>query len=208
MKQRTNHAQEADVTEETATGTGWLLPLPENRWGAVGEMEMIYVFPFEPDMFRVPISPKYSRGVLVWQKLVVPIIDLAAYLAVILDDGSPTEIQISRTNPGDDGKIPEPESQSNEIVALFAYRERLGNMQDLALGALVLNGVPERLVVSDDHACDLPEPANSWSEIARSSFLHDQFGAIPILDLAAVFSSAEGIPTNQPHASNTVLEQN
>jgi hypothetical protein len=48
--------------------------------------------------------------------------------------------------------------------------------------------VPERVRVTDEQACALPESPPGWHEVAISCFEHPDHGAVPILDLPRLFS--------------------
>lgn len=190
----TNHTSiETDIEEQIvdASGTGWLLPLLGGHTAAVGESEMVYVFPFEPEVFPIPNTPSYARGVIVWRNRLVPLIDLNAYFypdqatKPKLPEKSDAAAPRGDTGASESGIG---ESAIEEFVALFAFQSSLASDGRANFGALLLNDVPERVVVSDGHVCELPDDLNEWRSATVSCFSHEAHGPIPILDLSALFA--------------------
>ncbi len=141
-------------------GTAWVLALDFEFRAAVGEREMVHLIE-TPTLLDVPWSPYYCRQILVWNQLILPAMDPAAWLR-----GQPS-----------------PREQT--LVGVFAYQTQPGAEPDYA--ALLLAAIPERVRVTDAQACALPEQPSGWRTLSISCF---QRGGqpIPILDLPFIFS--------------------
>jgi hypothetical protein len=109
-----------------------------------------------------PLSPPYCRQVLVWNESLLPAMNLAAWL-----------------------RPSQPVQRQWLLAGVFGYQTRPGATP--GFGALLLAGIPERVRVSDDAACALPEKPKGWRKLAISCFQHGD-AAIPILDLPHLFS--------------------
>lgn len=139
----------------------WILTLDEILHAAVGERELIHLIE-TPVLLDVPLSPSYCRQVLVWNQILLPTMDLAAWL----HQGQP--VQRGRT-----------------LAGIFAYQTK--PRAEPAYGALLLAGIPDRAHVTDNDACALPKQPVSWRTLAISCFKRGQ-NPIPILDLRCVFT--------------------
>jgi len=145
-----------------AEGIGWLLNLDGRHRAAVGQGEMVHLIE-TPALMEVPGSPFHCRQALLWEELLLPAMDLAAWL-----EGQPT-----------------PRHQT--LAGICAYQPP--GATEPAFGALLLADFPRRLRVDDEQASDLPEQPPGWRELAISCFDTGD-GAIPILDLPYIFSGA------------------
>jgi chemotaxis signal transduction protein len=138
----------------------WVLALDSQLLAAVGERELVHLVE-APTLLDVPYSPSYCRQVLVWNDIVLPAMDLAAWLR-----GQPAQ-------------------RPQTLAGVFAYQTRPGT--DPEYGALLVAGIPARTRVADDQACALPEQPGNWPALAISCFKQgDQ--PIPILDLPHIFT--------------------
>jgi hypothetical protein len=75
------------------------------------------------------------------------------------------------------------------VVAIVAFAGDGWDSAGVALGALILKKVPERVEVSDDQARELPEELVGHGGLFTSCFEHPELGPVPILNLTAVFSN-------------------
>ena len=151
--------QAAATIEQTLPA--WLLDISGGLTVAVALQDVIYLYPEAPQVFPVPQTPDHVLGVLNWQQHLVPIVDLGLYLGLQeMDSYSP----------------------DNKMMVLL-------NFGDSRLGALVLEQIPERTDVADSSQCELPAGLQAWGCLAPSCFMHNTRGAVPILDLNAVFGS-------------------
>ena len=140
--------------------TAWMLALDRQLLAAVGERELVHVIE-TPILLDVPYSPSYCRQVLVWNDIVLPAMDLAAWLRR------------------------QPAQRQQTLAGVFAYQARPG--ADPEYGALLLAGIPTRVRVADEQACALPKRPGNWRTLAISCFKQDD-NPIPILDLLYIFS--------------------
>lgn len=150
-----------------ASANAWLLTLSHNFPVAVGEFELIHVIPDPPTPFAIPRTPRYCRHVIAWERKILPVMDLAHRLLgeVALTERSAVNV--------------------STFVAVVAYYTE----GTLRYGALLLDRVPARIRVDDDQACVLAEPLSGWGALALSCFTHQEYGPVPVLDLAAIFTS-------------------
>lgn len=139
----------------------WILALDGTLRAAVGERELIHLIEI-PTLLDVPLSPFYCRQALVWNRALLPAMDLAAWLHQ------------------------KPSAQRGRTLAgVFAYQSKPG--AEPAYGALLLAGIPERAHVNDNDACALPKQPAGWRTLAISCFKKDHL-SIPVLDLFCVFT--------------------
>lgn len=138
-----------------------MLALDDRLRAAVGERELIHMIE-APTLLEVPLSPYYCRQAILWNNLLLPAMDLAAWL---WRRGQPTW-------------------QERKLAGVVAYQPR---MDETEYGVLLLRDIPERVQVSDTQACKLPEQPSGWHDLAISCFL-DAETPVPILDLPLIFS--------------------
>ncbi len=141
----------------------WRLTLGEGVQAAVSERELVHLVE-SPALLTVPTCPYFCQWVLVWHERLLPTIDLAAWL-----HGAPMT------------------HGERTLAGIVAYQSAPDVMPDY--GALLLTGIPERLRVTDDQACALPEHPGGWHELAWSCFRQGE-AALPILDLPHLFSQS------------------
>lgn len=138
----------------------WVLALGDSLRAAVSERELVHLIE-APVLLEVPLSPPYCRHVVAWNQMLLPAMDLSAWLL---------------------GSSPH---NSRSLAGVFAYQARRGANPDY--GALLLADIPTRIRVTDNLACGLPKNPPTWRSVAISCFKQDK-KAIPILDLRHIFS--------------------
>ncbi|MGB5065524.1 MAG: chemotaxis protein CheW [Candidatus Competibacter sp.] len=149
------------ATESPMGSTAWVLVLDDQLRAAVGERELIYLIE-APTLLEVPLSPYYCRQTILWNNLLLPAMDLAAWLHK------------------------QPKANNNrKLAGIVAYQPE-PNVAP-GYGALLLADTPKRVQVADTQACSLPERPNGWRELAISCFRQGE-DAIPILDLPHLFT--------------------
>jgi len=158
-------------------GNGWLLKLRGQWHAAVGLREMVHVLPYSPRLHMVPQTPPHARHVILWEGKVLPVVDLVAYLEAGAEAGLRTA-----TNP----------LSLDHLVGVVAYQAAPG--AEVSLAAMLLGKIPERIWVTDEQACALPESPSGWQQVAISCFEHPDCGAVPILDLPRIFSGRLSVP--------------
>jgi chemotaxis signal transduction protein len=150
---------------------GWLLKLRGQWRAAVGLRELVHVLPYSPRLYMVPHTPPHARHVILWEGKIVPVVDLVAYLEAGAERGLRTA-----TN----------RLSLDRLVGIVAYQTAPGS--EVSLAGMLLGKVPERIRVTDEQACALPESPPGWRQIAISCFEHPDYGVVPILDLPRLFS--------------------
>ncbi len=158
----------------------WLLELAGGHAGVIGERQMLHLLPAPFSLREIPASPLFCRHVVVWEQEPIPVMDLSAWL-----DGAPV-----RDDPA--------------VVAIAEFAS--GVSGENRRGALVLNAIPRRIVVTDDLACELPTDLVGWREIALACIEHET-RSLPIMNLSYVFSGALSLLPAVPElAENPVME--
>jgi hypothetical protein len=151
------------MAENGSGSNAWLLALDPYLRAAVGERELIQLIE-TPTLLEVPLSPYYCRQVLVWNQILLPVMNLANGL---------------RRQPA--------APDQSRLAGIFGYQLMPGAKP--AYGALLLAGIPERIRVADDQACLLPKRPAGWRAVAIACFKHGGH-PIPVLDLPHLFSGA------------------
>lgn len=136
----------------------WLIELHDGNRVAIGEFEMKHVIPDDVDLYAIPHSPFYCNNVLIWEGSVLPVMDVSAWM-----NGTAT-----------------PRNES--VFGIVAYRDPLWG--ETHHGVLQMAGMPRRVGVTDEQACELDD--RRWSDIAIACFRETE-RAIPVLDLAHLF---------------------
>ncbi|MFO7641804.1 MAG: hypothetical protein R6X17_11250 [Candidatus Competibacteraceae bacterium] len=141
-------------------GAAWLLALDFEFRAAVGEREMVHLIE-TPTLLDVPWTPSYCRQILIWNNLLLPAMDLAAWLR-----GQPSR-------------------RDRTLAGVFAHQAQPG--AEPSYGALLMAAIPERVRVTDAQACALLDQPAGWRTLAISCF---QRGGqpVPILDLPFIFT--------------------
>lgn len=149
----------------------WLLPIADFRTTAVGEAELVHVLPDAPMLFEIPGAPRYCRKTLVWDRRIVPVMDLAVRFPFAARD--------SEMNPENSGR---------STIGIFAYWAETAGSHEY--GALLLGSPPRRCEVGNGDACRLPADWADWAHYTSSCFQPEGTRqAIPILRLDRLFSS-------------------
>lgn len=138
----------------------WLLDFGDSCRAAVGVRELLHLVD-APVTFAVPCTPGYCRRVVLWQKRLLPVMDIATRVGA------------------QPGQAP--------FLAVIGYQQRRGEYPQF--GALMLSSPPTQLAVSDERTCRLPDEGSAWRELAISCFEH-QGSPVPVLNLCRIFSSA------------------
>jgi chemotaxis signal transduction protein len=139
----------------------WIVSLTNNLSVAVGEFELVHILPDLPVLIDIPQTPSYCHQVFIWQHKIVPVMNIAMRFATI-------------------------ESNSNPVMAIFAYRTETGSVE---YGALLLTTMPRRVEVSNKQACALPTDLQLWLPYIRCCFQETEDNVIPILNLEQLFAA-------------------
>ena len=140
----------------------WLLECSDTLAIAVSDQEMVE-FIDTPLRFEVPGSPEYCSAVVLWLDNLIPIMDIAVLLG----------------NPPDETKT---------RVNLLTYQEKPG--EDLQQLAISVVRAPQKILVDDEQASELPEQIISsvLMPISLSCFSHGGKPVV-ILDVARLGSA-------------------
>jgi chemotaxis signal transduction protein len=147
--------------QESKFSRAWLLDFGRGLQAAVGLHEMWQVL-ISPELFDVPHTPFYCNEVLVFQRLILPVIDMPSLL-----EGQ----KIIHAH--------------NDVVGVAVYQQ--SSTDPIHYGGLHLATTPQAIYVSDEQACDLPFHQKYWEPLTIACFEKDNV-AIPILNLAYLFS--------------------
>lgn len=150
----------------------WLLSLGGAIYAAVGERELQYLLPDMPQFTHLPNTPPYCNQVFIWQRKIVPVMDLAQ---LILNE-----------------KVIRPVAEELIVLATFQTTTNAPTQY----GAILLDAIPIKIKINDEQVCDLPPPITLWQQIALTCFKHPDKGPIPILDLNRIFLTPVTFPDN------------
>jgi len=145
-----------------AEAMAWLMSFSGDVLAAVGEREMVHLVE-APRLEKIPQTPLHCRQVLIWEGELLPVLDLTAWLTA------------------------QPSPCEHASMGIVGWQERPGAMPQY--GAMLFSGVPQKIRVSDDHVCHLPEHPAAWKAVATSCVCYDD-RPVPILDLPYIFSGA------------------
>lgn len=135
----------------------WLLDLGHSTCAAIGSRELVQIVE-NPVLHAVPLTPAHSGHVLIWQKHLVPVINLSMRVSALATD--------------------------HHLVALVAYQEFVHQFPKL--GAVFLASPPMRIAVSDAQATAQDDCLVDWKGLAISCFEWE--GArVPVLHLNRLF---------------------
>lgn len=138
----------------------WLLNVANNIQLSIAEYEAAeYVE--DPPLHFVPMSPEYCKNTIFWHDRIVPLIDL----------------NILYGNPA---------TTNYQSVIITAYQEK--DHMPLEYIAFVLASPPEKIIVHDDNACELPEFYPDKLKPYVLSVFHYNKKATSILDIARLSS--------------------
>jgi chemotaxis signal transduction protein len=118
-----------------------------------------------PSITVVPGAANHALGLLIWQEMRLPVLNLHALL-----------------HPGTNTAA----ASAPRYALVVAYQRAA--RAPLAYGAFALDQLPQTIAVSDDEQCELPDDSKMWAQLALSCFRHNGV-AVPILDTARLFST-------------------
>jgi hypothetical protein len=142
--------------------TGWLLNFSGGAAGVIGQHELLHLIQ-QPQTHEVPGAPAYCRRVLIWERGILPVLDVGVW-------SDPATIGIAAP-----------------VIAIVAFQ--LDGDPAPGFGGLALTTAAQRIDVDDAWACTLPPLLNRWRPISWSCFVRDH-RPLPILNLARLFAPA------------------
>lgn len=142
--------------------TAVLLPIGGNHTCSVALHSFTEYVTGAVRFLDLPHAPRHANRLYLWGEYMVPVVDLGVFLGARAESPIPATL----------------------LIVKYADHQRSLN----TYGALQIAGEPQRVVVDDQSACELPAE-RYWSSIASSCFRHSEH-AVPILDLSQVFGAA------------------
>lgn len=118
-----------------------------------------------PTVAQVPGAARYAYGLLAWQGIRLPLIDLDALLHADTSAALPS---------------------APRYALVVAYQSVARG--PVEYGAIGLVGLPQTIAVGDEAQCELPGDSDLWPLLALSCFQHSG-QAIPILNTAILFAA-------------------
>ncbi len=155
-------ASQDEKHKKQDTARAWLLEFGNNHWAAVPLHEMSQVI-LSPELHSIPLTPVHCQQVLLFQKHILPVIDVSNLVSV--------------------QKNAEP---SRRIIGITVYQK--ASKQPLQYAAVYLADMPVMVNVDDSQLTSLPEDEPLWESLSLSCFLYEE-RKIPVLDLAALYSA-------------------
>jgi len=140
----------------------WLLELGNDHWAALPLHEMSQVL-LSPELFPIPLAPAHCQQVLLFQKRILPVIDISTLVI-----GQKTV------------------DFSSKIVGLTVYQK--APKQPLEYAAMHLASMPAVVNVEDSQLTSLPEDEPLWKLFSVSCFMYEE-RKIPVLDLGILYSA-------------------
>lgn len=150
------------MVSETKGTEAWLLELDAAIQIAVGQFELIHIVD-KPEYINIPQAPEYCKDVIIWNNHIVPVMNLSLI-------GASQSI----------------DEVNERIVAILAYADEHG---EYIYGGIKLLEIPELNRVQNSQQCQLPEHFDQWTNISLSCFRSDKGNAVPIIDVAGLFSA-------------------
>jgi chemotaxis signal transduction protein len=148
----------------SVSSQAWMLDSGGGTVVAVAASSVLHVVEDTSLIFRVPLGAAHCNQVLVWQRRVLPVVDLA----VLMTGLAPISTQ--------------------SYACVLGWRALTNETE---YGVLLLRGLPRRISV-DDAQSTAPSDAqaDSWEKFALSFFSYHG-RAVPIIDPAILFDSKQ-----------------
>lgn len=141
----------------------WVLPISPDISVAVGRYELKHI-EFINTSLTLPCLPAFCEQGFVWRNHFVPMLDLHSLINRRRMSGSSAE----------------------QLAAIIAYEGALG---ELAVGAILLRGVPKLIRVAPTQSVAISELDADWQRLAHAAF-KDGKALYPVLDLRCLFDKS------------------
>ncbi len=151
-----------EAAQKIASERAWLLDLGNNHWAAVPLHEMSQII-LSPELFELPLTPSHCHQLMLFQKHILPVINIAT----LITGSSLTD-------------------SSGKIVGLTVYQK--APKKPLEYAAIHLANMPFMVRVEDAHMTSLPDNNDFWPLFSMSCFQYEE-RKVPVLDLAALYSA-------------------
>lgn len=144
-------------TEDLAA---WILPISPTQSVAVGRYELKYI-EYVDAVVALPGLPAFCEQGFIWRNRFIPALNLWSLLT----------------------RRRMPATTEEHLAAIIAYENTLG---ELAVGAILLAGVPKLLPVAATQSVAVTELQQEWQLLAQAAF-RDENTIYPVLDLRGLF---------------------
>jgi chemotaxis signal transduction protein len=141
----------------------WVLPISPETSVAIGRYELKHI-EFINTSISLPGLPAFCEQGFVWRNHFVPMLDLQSL--------------ISRRRMA--------ATQTEQLAAIIAFERSQG---DLAIGAILLRGVPKLVRVAAAQSVATGELDSDWQRFALAAF-RDNNRLYPVLDLRCLFDKS------------------
>lgn len=138
----------------------WILPISASTSVAVGRYELKYI-EYISTCVSLPGLPAFCEQGFVWRNRFIPAVDIHSLLT-------------RRRLPVVEGE---------QLAAIIAYENALG---ELAMGAILLRGVPKLSSVKPSQSVALTELSPELQLLAQAAF-KDEDHLYPVLDVRSLF---------------------
>ena len=138
----------------------WILPISSTQSVAVGRYELKYI-EYVDAVVELPGLPAFCEQGFVWRNRFIPALDVWSLL---------TRRRMPVTNV-------------EHLAAIIAYENAQG---EIALGAILLAGVPKLLAIAPAQSVAVTELQQEWQLLAQAAF-KDENTLYPVLDLRCLF---------------------
>jgi hypothetical protein len=138
----------------------WILPISASASVAVGRYELKYI-EYISACVALPGLPAFCEQGFVWRNRFIPALDIQSLL---------TRRRV-------------PSADTEQLAAIIAYENAQG---ELAMGAILLRGVPKLSAVKPSQSIPLTELTPELQLLAQAAF-KDENNCYPVLDLRSLF---------------------
>lgn len=149
--------EDASVTPELSA---WLLPISPTQSVAVGRYELKYI-EYVDAVVSLPGLPAFCEQGFMWRDRFIPALDVWSLLT----------------------RRRMPSQNSEHLAAIIVYENAQG---DLAVGAILLAGVPKLVAVAPAQSVAITELHQEWQLLAQAAF-KDENTIYPVLNLRCLF---------------------
>lgn len=140
--------------------SAWILPISSNTSVAIGRYELKYIEYISAGV-SLPGLPAFCEQGFVWRNRFIPALDIQSLLTrrrmAVID--------------------------TEQLAAIIAYENAQG---ELAMGAILLRGVPKLSIVKPSQSVSLTELSPELQLLAQAAF-KDENNLYPVLDLRSLF---------------------
>ncbi|MCW9015183.1 MAG: chemotaxis protein CheW [Gammaproteobacteria bacterium] len=139
----------------------WLLQIDRKTRVAVGHLELIHIVNY-PEYYDVPRSPEHCKRVILWNKNIIPVIDMS-----MLIDGISTYYH------------------KNKIAIAMYENSQTGQYE---YGGIQLMDTPILKVIDNNQGVSRSQLSDKWRDYSLSAFKVNE-EMIPIVSIRKIFSS-------------------